>query len=226
MTTESLPELICATTRRIPAVRAADVLCRAAVETYFVHRYFVPGLEFGEVVLTALERRYGITIHRYPTPRVKLMVDSDTLRIGKVWDVAYSPQYTRPPAAWDRWIAEQAGTPWMTTGIRATDSMIRRHTMKRHGNPNVKLKRFYPLQDWTQKEVFEHIEREKLPLSPIYKVMGRSLDTMGLTVYPLREHFPRDYKRIIAVFPLIDVLVRLYDARKQADPNLPHWSKL
>jgi hypothetical protein len=54
-------------------------------------------------------------------------------------------------------------------------------------------------------------------------VLKRSVDTLDIAhIYPLRKHFLRDYRRIIEVFPLLDALCWLYDARE----DKPHWSKL
>lgn len=200
----------------------AEMVHRAEIPATYIHRYLIPDLEVNEIPLRAMEQRLGMKIVRVATPMRQQMLDGDMLCINKVWDADIK---IKPfPASFDRFIHAIAKTEWLTTGIRSADSPMRMLTLTKHPNPNIKLKKVYPLASWRKQDVKDFIAREKIVVSPSYPLMNRSFELLNIKhVYPLKAAMPGDYKKICADFPLMDALCWVYEKRikKFGSANLP-----
>jgi hypothetical protein len=100
------------------------------------------------------------------------------------------------------------------SGVRAADSPDRRVAIKRHGPVNHARRSFFPVYDWNKARLLDEIRASGLRLSPEYRLFGRSFDGIDYRfVRPIRDHYPADYDRIRAFFPLIDVELHRYERR-------------
>lgn len=205
------------------SVALMDIVVRSGVPATFVTKYLVPDLEMDEVVLQAQEKRYGIKIHRVAAPRRAAMFAHDVLRIEHIWEAgegatgAHSKKF-------DKFLVSLSGTPWLATGIRKTDNPTRAIALSKYPNPHPKNCRVYPLAEWRKGEVWEYIRQRDLPVSPAYRLFGRSLDCLNIKhVYPLKAGIPGDYAKIVKDFPLIEPLMWVYEkrVRQYGTRNLP-----
>lgn len=92
------------------------------------------------------------------------------------------------------------------TGVRAADSPMRMLAMKTHGAINRNGKRFYPVYDWKKDDLLKAFEESGVKLPVDYKLFGRTFDGLDYRfLKPIKEHFPEDYERILAWYPLAEL---------------------
>ena len=199
----------------------ADVVVKNApsygMDVFLAHHYIVEGLEVQEEVLQAMEARYGLKIHRYENSAPKIALMKDVLCINlldndMIHDMPM-PKY-RLDTQIDKALVAVAKTEWMTMGIKKADSMNRRYSLNEYPNPNPRKKRFYPLSNWSNKNVFDYCDSHKLPLSSLYKLYGRSFESLELeSIYALKKTNIGDYNKVCDKYPLADALCWLYEKR-------------
>lgn len=179
--------------------------------------YTVPGLSFIEDALKYYEHKFGERIYRYPHPNFYRMLDNGVFQhplTTPVTDAAELPSYNFMDI--NVMCAEDAGIPLDTmscTGVRAADSPIRRVAFTKHGVISWNKGIFYPVWDWTKQDVMDALITNKVNLPIDYKVFGRSYDGIDLRfLLPIREHFPDDFKKIVAWFPMVECEIVRYEA--------------
>lgn len=173
------------------------------VQPYFM--YLVPGLEFQEVMLRWYEKKYKTEIIRIPHFEVSefLKYGSFTVYDDNVEIVRINDTYN--------YMREKTGIHWIAAGERCADSIVRNAMIKHSGSIDYKRGRFYPIAYWSKKEILEYIKYKKLYLSPEQKKLGfsfRSLDGSELTI--VKEHYPKDYEKILKVYPFAGAGVERY----------------
>lgn len=160
----------------------------------WVFFYFVEGLEVNEVALRYYERRWGIKIHRRPCHQTLALFarrEGTRKRAYKYYDV-------------ERAAKEEFGVEWVCSGWKKDDNFARRGVLKKHKSGIIwDTKRVVPVADWSDKRIYAYLRARKLPLPPSYSLgLRRSLwipDANRLLW--LRNHYPRDYERIVTAFP-------------------------
>src|ERR1700680_1123076 len=126
-----------------------------------VHAYFcyiVEGLEVEERSLRAAEARYGITIHRFPSPQLQ-----HYLRNGI---------YTVRPVAFNRRMKDadicrvmrgRTGARLIASGMRMEESLQRRGMIHSTGDGfDEKNEKIYPLAHWNAKAVYSYLGLKRL----------------------------------------------------------------
>lgn len=185
------------------------------VEAYFL--YLIPGLEFQESYLRFFERRYSLTIHRLPSPviaawmreggyRLPSTLAENTRRIKRI-DIENS-------------LRLKTGIEWFATGEKAIDSIERNAMIRNVRGLDPKRRQIWPVAYWNDAAVFSHLKTNNIPLPPDYRFSAgenykpRSFGSMGPTELTyIREHFPADYQKIIAMFPLLEANLLNTEAR-------------
>lgn len=174
-----------------------------------VHFESVPGLEFVQESLAYYERWFGVRIESVPHPSF----------FGAIDDCLYQPprraeQLAELPVhrrvtyddVYDAVAAARGCSRWYGTGVRESDSLTRRMALKTHGSINTREKKAHVIWDWTADVLFGRIQREGVQLPVDYRLFGRSFDGIGIEyLHAIRQHFPRDYARMLEFFPLLDV---------------------
>lgn len=181
------------------------------VVPYFLEA--VPGLEFIEDGLTYYERFFGTKIIRVPHPSVLRMLRECVFQPPERVEVIDSLDI-RPPSyeAINEAVKQRVGwsaEPLCATGLRISDNLLRRTAIRRHGPITLGVRKFYPVWDWSIDHMVKQFNRAGIQLPVDYRMFGRSFD--GLSAYyllPIRKHFPRDYQRILDLYPLAEVIVR------------------
>lgn len=160
---------------------------------------FLPGMDYTDAVCAPTERRYGIKVHRIIHWGTQYF-----FRRG-----AFLPGYYDIPAAHMAdamdWARRELQAEWVVTGHKKCDSLQRRGWLTRAwpNGRNEKFRLYSPVMEWSHRDILSHLNRRNIPLI----VIGEDPEaTTGLSLSPrsmhfLRQHFPRDYKRVLEVFP-------------------------
>ncbi len=199
-----------------------------AIRDHFEVRPFfkvmVPGLEFVEESLAYYEKWFGTRIERVMHTALPRWLTSGVFQTpGHALDVAgihWPRKYGEPEAR--AAVLALTGVPEHTmtaTGVRAADSTQRRTAITQHGVMNLKPKHrvYHPIWDWNKARLVTEIRRSGVALPIDYRIWGRTFD--GLTVQyvaPLKRHLPDDYRRVVEMFPLIDIETWRYERAKAA----------
>lgn len=187
------------------------------------YKYLVPGLEFVDESLDYYERRLfgGQHIYRLPHPSLIRLLNEFVFQPPERCAVIerlelYEHDYGDVAAA----VREAAGLPpnaMTATGVRAADSPNRYRHFKTRGAINRKGLVFAPVFDWNKERLLAAIKKSGVRLPVDYRLFGRTFDGIDLRfLYPIKQHFPRDYQRILEWFPLADMELFRYERRLQA----------
>jgi phosphoadenosine phosphosulfate reductase len=167
-----------------------------AIAAYFM--YVVEGLEFQERYLGYLERCYGIQIIRIPHW-------GNSYRLRRSYMRPHTSAAQCPivrPGDIRNYIRQKTGMDWTATGEKCSDSLDRRKWMQPIRGISEKNRLFYPLWNWTDRNVYAYLQRQKILLPVDYRIFGQSfrLDRPEhLTA--VQRHYPDDYAKIVKVYP-------------------------
>lgn len=174
--------------------------------------YLVPDLEFVNESIDYYERYFGTKIVQLPHPSVHRMLNNFVFQPPqncKVIEQAGLPdfEYLDIQAV----MCERYNLPKKTLvadGVRAADSPMRRVAINTHGSISYKQLKYHPIWDWKKADLVECFKKHNVKLAVDYKIFGRSFDGIDLRfLYLIREHFPRDYQKILNLYPLADLEV-------------------
>lgn len=211
---ERADSVIVAVSRGKDSLAALDLAAKhfARVECYFME--LVPGLSFVESYLGYLERRYSVKIERRPHWVLSQLLGDGTHRF-LAHDVPTLKE--RDVVAAER---ARTGVLWHASGEKVADTLTRRiwlSKFKAAGTPglNAKSHNAYPLAYWSDRQVRLYLKLHAVPLPADYRVFRRSwsTDLDGKTLHAMRAHFPEDYRKIEAVFPLVGAEVFRHEQR-------------
>ena len=184
----------------------------AHVGAFFM--YHVPGLSFQERTLRWAEHRYGLSILRIPHWEV-----ADFLRRGtyhqpdpRVRTVSIAEVYA--------YLRDETGTFWIAAGERIADSIVRRAMIVKDGTINAKRGRVFPIAHWTKAHVKAYVARHGLRVSEETSVFGYSFrDLSPKSLALMKQHYPEDYERIRAMYPLAEAGVKWQEFYGQGQPD-------
>lgn len=198
------------------AIAATLALQDAGIDVRPAHLYLIPGdepataINFVNDSLNRLEDQLGVEIRRYPHPTLYGWLNAhlfqppervETIRAARFADVDYD-------MIWEaiRADLELDDDTWIADGVRASDSLVRRASIKKHGAMKIKNHKVSPIYDWLQGSVHDYIEYHGVDLPIDYELFGRSFDGLDYRfVKPIKENLPDDYEQIKKWFPLIDL---------------------
>lgn len=174
--------------------------------------YVVPGLSFVEKSLSYYEDFFGTRIYRMPHRSLyrflRCMVFQPPEHVTKI-EALDLPGEEYDDGMLGDIIRDAGGLPdgaYVGTGIRMADSPMRRIGIKTHGAINHNQKRFYPVYDWKKADLLAAFDESGVKLPIDYKLFGRTFDGLDYRFLgPIREHFPEDYERILAWYPLAEL---------------------
>lgn len=174
------------------------------------YKYLVPGLEFVEESLAYYEKTFGTKIIQMPHPSLYRWLNNLTFQAPEncaIVERANLPEFNHPDV--ERVVKEDLGLPLETytaVGVRAVDSPMRWASIKTHGAVNHKNKNWYPVYDWRIDKLKAEVEQADIKLPVDYAMFGRSFDGLDYRfLKPIKENFPRDYAKILELFPLVDL---------------------
>ncbi len=168
--------------------------------------YIAPNLSFQEKQLEWYEKKYNLNIMRLPHPMV-----SEYFRYGvfRNMNPAVPVIGINDVYSYVRWLT---GSYWISAGERINDSIVRRAMIKNSGTLDAKRGRFYPVANWSKKDIFKYIKYHNLRIGNDSRVLGFSYRGMeGNQLYALKEHFPDDYEKIKKLYPFCEAGVRRFE---------------
>lgn len=183
---------------------------RIEITPYFL--YLVPGLQSDNEMLAYYERFFGQKIHRMPHPilyrAINDIIYQPPQNVAKIWSMMLQDFDF---AAVDRVVASEfvyQDTDWYcAVGMRATDNLDRRYMIMQNGVIGEAKRRFYyAIWDWNMERVYETIQKSGIKFPKQYRYNGRTITSLHYQyLKPLRDHYPGDFEKIKAFFPLIDL---------------------
>ena len=181
-----------------------------------VFKYPIPGLEFQERALAYYEDKFGQRIKRMPHPSLYRQLASCMYqtpeRADRLFDLdlyACSHGEIMQASKVDLGLPDET---WTGVGIRINDGLIRRVHIKTHGPVSYKTREFYPVWDWDNARLVSEIRKSGVKLPVDYKIWGRSFDGFDYRfLIGLKQHFPRDYAKVLEFFPLANLELLRYE---------------
>ncbi len=175
-----------------------------------IYMYLVPDLEFVERSLVYYEEFFSTPIIRVPHPSLYRMLRNLVFQAPENCAIIEACDFNGIDYV-DivDLIREDEHLPassYHATGVRAADSPIRRGAVTRFGPINRKTRTFWPIWDWHKARLVQVLRDSNVKLPVDYKIFGRSFDGIDYRfLIKIREHFPRDYERILDLYPLADL---------------------
>lgn len=183
--------------------------------------YPVPGMSFVEDSLKYYEDFFQTRIIRLPHPSLYRMLRNLVFQAPE--NCAIVEQSDLPTFTYEdicEIIKEDYGLPMDTTysasGVRARDSLNRWAAIKKYGPINEEKKTFYPVFDFTKADLVRTLLDAKVKLPVDYRMFGRTFDGLDYRfIKGIKEHFPADYERILAFFPMAELELKKIEFRSQ-----------
>lgn len=176
-----------------------------------VHYETIPGLSFVAESLAYYERFFGTQIISLPHPAFFQCVDSLTFcppHLVEIWEDMDLHRQITYRDIYDDVAALKGCGPWYATGVRASDSLTRRMSLRTHGALIESEHKAHVIWDWSAQRLRDEIKRAGVKLPVDYKMFGRSFDGFGIEyLSPLKKRFPDDYARVMELFPLAELEV-------------------
>lgn len=184
-----------------------------------VYMYLVPSLEFVERSVLYYEEFFGCHILRLPHPSLYRWLNSLTFQAPENCAIVedadlisfdYDDVFTVAKAAY-----RLPYTTYTAIGVRATDSLNRWSAIKQYGAVNEKRRTFYPTYDWRKDDLIDAIVKADVKLPVDYRMFGRSFDGLDYRfLKPIKDLYPRDYRRILEWFPLAEIELKRMEYRE------------
>jgi hypothetical protein len=203
------PRIMLAFSRGKDAIGAWLALRADGFEVIPIHYETIPGMQFIADSLRYYEDFFGTEIISVPHPSFFKCIDSGLFQppsrllelnaLDLHREIDYRDIYD------DVYRLRGCGE-WYCTGVRASDSMIRRMSLATHGSIIESEKKAHVIWDWTAEQLRAEIRKVGVKLPIDYKLFGRSFDGVGIEyMHALREWFPADYALALRYFPLIEM---------------------
>lgn len=175
-----------------------------------VYLWRIPAMSFVERALRYYEDQFQTHIIRLPHPALYRWLNNHVFRPpeqcaiaeeAELYEFDYDEVFALAIAA-----ARLPMDVYTAIGVRMTDNVNRWASIKKHGAINQERKTFYPIYDFSKERLLETIRASGIKLPADYKWFGRSFDGLDWRfLHVLRDKAPRDYKRIIELFPLAEL---------------------
>lgn len=170
----------------------------------------VPGLEFIEKSIRYFERKFKTKIIQVPHPSLYRKLRNFTFQAPENCLAIEAANLRQLEYAdIEDYVRRKSGAgkdAFVALGTRTADSPIRLANMRRYGPINYKRNSFWAVYDWRIADVVDCLKKNGLKLPVDYKLFGRSYDGIDYRfLAPIKEHFPRDYARILEYFPLAEL---------------------
>jgi len=175
------------------------------IYAYFM--YLIPELEFQEVTLKYYEKKYNIKIKRVPHFKISEMLNTGSFR--KPSKQSLNIKNTKITDV-EKHIKEVFNIEWIAQGLKKADSLSRRPWLEKNKGIDFNKKICYPLANWTDKNIFLYIKKNKLRLPAWYKYskssFGCALNFENLSI--MKDNFIEDYKKVLNIFPYAEAQIK------------------
>lgn len=179
-------------------------------KVHLVYYYLMKDIEFIQRSVKYYEDKFQQKIWQYPSGASYRMLNEllyqPPERIDTIWDFnIFVPTNDQifEAAKLDIGVAEDC---YVGIGVRKNDSLTRRLTIDKYGAENLKRNTFFPVFDWSISDIEQALKENDIKLPIDYKIWGRTFDGIQLSFLEgVREYFPKDYERIMEIFPLAEM---------------------
>lgn len=180
---------------------------------YFFH---VPDLNFVNEQIKMYENHFGIKIIQMPHPMLYDRIRHQDYQCKLMADEMSS--YDFPKMTFEDLIDIYMDDENITekyydvVGMRAAESFNRRKFFEKNGAIDDRNKKIYPIYNWKNKDVFDFLKENKVPLTKDYEIWNRSWDGVKYQfLFGVKKHYPNDYEKIKEFYPLIDLELIRYE---------------
>ena len=202
------------------SVVGLDMLIKAGIEPIPIYFYIVPKLEFVENNIKLYEDHFGLKIARMPHPILydyinhqdwqpyHRCVTMGAFDLGKISFTMMNEMYLKANN-----ITE---VEYDCNCMKMADSLNRRLVLSKSPDVDKDKKIIHLTKYLTDKDIFEYIKTNGIPLTDDYKIFGRSWDGLSYHfLYGVKKFYPKDYELIKSYFPLIDAEIFRYKLVKK-----------
>lgn len=183
-----------------------DLCCKYFDRVYPYFMYMHPNLEFQQNCIRWYEQKYGVNIIQIPQPQCSGFFHYGSFRDG---------DYQIPLIDYkdiEHYLRLKTGAYWFAGGERMDDSLWRRGMIHNASSIDTTRGHFYPLAMWKRKEVLDYIKFHKLLYTRDQRECHYSFGSLQPTdLYKLRNIYPRDYERILQLYPFAGAGVKRYE---------------
>lgn len=194
--------------------------CDCYKEIIPIFYYTVPHCKFTDDMLAYYEDWFQTPIIRMPSPNILSDWSMGQLLTPMCFRVVKSMRDYIFPCLfddWDRWQRDdfKLKDSYTATGVRMHDGLNRRGVVMQHGGLKESEHKYMCIFDFTIADVLAIIKTHKIKLPADYHVWGKSFDGLDYRfILPLKKQYPKDYERVRAAYPLIDVNILRYRLEK------------
>jgi hypothetical protein len=208
------------------SVVGLDMLLKAGIEPIPIYFYCVPGLKFIENNLKMYEDHFGLKIVRLPHPMFYDYINHQDWQNPHRSVTLYCNMYGKSSFSEQTWMyleirrvknrQSKIDVEYDCNCMKMADSLNRRLLLSKKPDIDEEKKIIYLAKYLTNKDCFDYMKENGIPLTDDYKIWGRSWDglkydyTMGV-----KKYYPDDYELIKEYFPLIDAEILRYKLVKQ-----------
>lgn len=184
-----------------------DLCCRYFKNVKAFYLYVVPQVSFIEKVLQWYENKYNIEIIRLPHMDVGCFFRYGSFR---------RPDPTFPIVSMNdvyQYVRLETDIWWIAAGERIKDSIVRRAMIKKSSSIDVQRGRFYPVANFSKKDIYDYIKYHKLYLGEYNKIAGHSfggLEWAELEI--IRDRFPSDWEKFKNLYPFVEAALKRHEA--------------
>lgn len=178
---------------------------------YIIPVYFTPfpGLQFIADSIGYYEKFFGTRIIQVPHPSFMRFFNSVVFqppeRIPILENLYFDDYEYEDIFDYLRSELSIGDDIYYATGVRSSDSIYRRVSIKTHGSLNPTKRSFMAVFDWNQAKLVEELKKSKIKLPIDYKWWGKTFDGVDYRfLNVLKKQAPDDWNRIRDLFPLIE----------------------
>lgn len=180
--------------------------------------YMIPDFSWTEEYFNYFEKKFGVRIIRVPNPILYKLWNNiayqPPLRIRAMQDVVDQKgglwlNYSLTELmTYVRVCEELPETTYCSVGVRSQDSMMRRMVIKKYGLINDNTKKWFPLHDFSLRDIVDILKKHDVYLPEDYDLFGLSFDGFDYRfLKPVSVFKPEDFKKIEEFYPMVSLKI-------------------
>lgn len=181
-----------------------DLACRIfdQVEGFFM--YLIPGLECVEDELAAARQRFNVNIRQYPHWVLQKLIANGAYT-SEWFGYDSMPKWSLRDIY--AFAIRDIGINCIATGAKKADSSWRRRFMNTAFFDAV----INPIANWHKYDVISYLRAHEIPEPPSSGKSATGIDLSIPSLLWLNDNFPRDFARLVKVFPYAQAVIARRD---------------
>jgi len=195
-----------------------DIMVKNGIDVIPVYFYIVPGIKFIEENIKMYEDYYNMHIIRLPHLMMDDYINYTLFQpLHRVKEFSNYYNITRKSFTERlQWFfnEENIDCKYDANCMKMSDSINRRLLLRSTPDIDHKKKIIYIGKYLTNKDCWQYIKENNIPLTRDYEIFGRSADDLMNYQYlsGIKCYYPDDYELIKEYFPLVEVELLRYEA--------------